>query len=44
MLMESTADGIQVIKHRATSIQHQPGKGNCQKHIYDGSLRNFMHQ
>jgi hypothetical protein len=28
MFMDFTPDGIRVIKHRATSIQHQPSKKN----------------
>jgi len=28
MFMDSTPDGMPVIKHRATSIQHRPSKGN----------------
>ena len=44
MFMDATSDGMQVIKHRVTIIQHRPSKGNCQKHIYSGRLIDFMHR
>jgi len=42
MLLNATPDGLQVIKHQATSIQHQVTKGDILKHICNDSQINFM--
>jgi len=44
MFIDTTYDGMQVIKYRASSIQHRPGNGNSRKHNYKAGLIKFMHR
>ena len=44
MFMDPTPDGMQVIKHRATRIQHRSSKGNFLEHICNDNLMDFMYR